>query len=41
MLRKACERTVYGLWDLIGRLVDLFQPTKCAKYFSSCGYNPD
>ena len=41
MLRKASERTVCGLWDLIGRLVDLFQPRECANYFSSCGYDPD
>lgn len=27
MLRKAGERTVRGLWDLIGRLVDIFQQT--------------
>ena len=41
MLRKAGERTVSGLWDLIGRLVDLFKPTECANYFSSCGYEPE
>jgi transposase len=41
LLRKAAERTVPGLWDLIGTLVDLFHPTKCANYFSSCGYEPD
>ncbi|MCC4234123.1 IS630 family transposase [Sphingobium soli] len=41
MLRKAGERTVAGLWSLIGRLVDLFQPQECANYFSSCGYDPD
>ena len=41
MLRKAGERTVSGLWSLIGRLVDLFQPQECANYFSSCGYDPD
>ena len=41
MLRKAAERTVSGLWDLIGKLVDIFQPTECANYFSSRGYNPD
>ena len=40
MLRKAGERTVRGLWDLIGRLVDIFQPAECANYFSSCGYDP-
>ena len=41
MLRKAGERTVSGLWSLIGNLVDLFQPQECANYFSSCGYDPD
>ena len=41
LLRKAGERTVSGLWSLLGRLVDLFQPQECANYFSSCGYDPD
>ena len=41
MLRKAGERTVDGLWDLIGKLVDIFQPMECANYFSSCGNDPD
>jgi transposase len=41
LLRKAAERTVSGLWDLIGTLVDLFTPPECANYFSSCGYDPD
>lgn len=41
MLRKAAERTVQGLWELIGKLLDFFQPTECANYFSSCGYDPD
>ena len=41
MLRKAGERTVSGLWSLIGKLVDIFQPAECANYFSSCGYEPD
>ena len=41
MLRKAGERTVSGLWSLIGKLVDLFQPQECTNYFSSCGYDPD
>ena len=41
MLRKIGERTVSGLWDLIGKLVDLFQPGECANYFSSCGYEPE
>jgi len=41
MLRKAEERTVKGLWDLIGKLVDIFQPSECTNYFSSCGYDPE
>jgi hypothetical protein len=41
MLRKIGERTVGGLWDLIGRLVDIFHPAECANYFRSCGYDPE
>ena len=41
MLRKIGERSVNGLWELIGRLVDIFQSRECANYFSSCGYDPD
>ena len=41
MLRKIGESTVSGLWELIGRLVDIFQPRECANYFISCGYDPD
>lgn len=37
MLRRAEERTVMGLWNLIGRIVDLLQPDECANYFKSCG----
>lgn len=39
MLRKIGERTVSALWNLIGRLVDIFKPRECANYFSSCGYD--
>jgi len=41
MIRKAGERTVSGLWGLIGRLVDIFKPADCTNYFSSCGYEPE
>ena len=41
LLRKAAERTVEGLWSAIGRIVDLFSPDECAKYFSACRYDPD
>ena len=41
MLRKIGESTVSGLWELIGRLVDIVQPRECANYFISCEYDPD
>ena len=41
LLRKAAERTVAGLWDAIGRLLDLFTPSECANYFAAAGYEPD
>ncbi|KQN10212.1 transposase [Sphingobium sp. Leaf26] len=41
MLRKAEERTVSGLWGLISKLVDIFQPTECANSFRACGYDPE
>jgi hypothetical protein len=39
--RKAAERTVDGLWNAIGRLVDIFTPEECANYFAAAGYDPD
>jgi len=39
-LRKAAERTVGGLWDAIGRLLDAFTPDECANYFAAAGYDP-
>jgi glucose-1-phosphate thymidylyltransferase len=41
MLRKLGERTVSGLWNRIGSLVDIFRPAECVNYFSACGYDPD
>ncbi len=40
MLRKIGERSVSGLWNHIGSLVDIFQPAECANYFIACGYDP-
>ena len=40
MLRKIGERTVRGLWDLIGRPVDIFRPDECTN-FKSWGYEPE
>jgi len=41
MLRKAAERTVEGLWTVIGRIIDSFTPDECANYFAAAGYDPD
>jgi transposase len=38
-LRKAAERTVDGLWNAIGRLIDLFTPSECRNYFTAAGYD--
>ena len=41
MLRKAAERTVNGLWNAIGRIIDDFTPAECSNYFIASGYEPD
>ena len=33
-LRKAAERTIHGLWNAIGRILDLYAPQECANYFA-------
>jgi transposase len=38
LLRKAQERTVHGLWDRIGTLLDRFEPAECRNYFRHSGY---
>lgn len=38
LLRKAQERTVEGLWSLLGRVLDAFGPEECRNYFRHCGY---
>lgn len=40
LLRKASERTVTGLWDRIGKLLDLIEPQEARNFFTSCGYDP-
>jgi transposase len=40
LLRKAAERTVDGLWQTIGRLLDAFTPQECANYFAAAGHEP-
>jgi len=40
LLRKAAERSVTGLWDAIGRLIDFFTPQECQNFFHAAGYEP-
>jgi hypothetical protein len=40
-LRKAAERTIHGLWDAIGCIVDLYSPQECSNYFAAAGYDAD
>lgn len=40
-LRKAAERTIYGLWNAIGRILELYSSPECANYFAACGYDAD
>jgi transposase len=40
LLRKACERTVEGLWTRIADLLTAFTPAECASYFRNAGYAP-
>ncbi|MEA2771899.1 MAG: hypothetical protein QOD93_4861 [Acetobacteraceae bacterium] len=32
------ERTIDDLWDRIGKLLDEFSATECAKYLANSGY---
>jgi transposase len=41
MFRKAAARTVEGLWNAIGRIVDTFTPAECANYFAAARYDAD
>jgi transposase len=38
LLRRAGERTVEGLWRLLGQLLDAFTPQECRNYLGHCGY---
>ncbi len=40
LLRKAAERTVDGLWRVIGERLDRFTQRDCANYFEAAGYEP-
>ena len=38
LLRGAAERTVSGLWNRIGELLDHFSREECLNYYRHCGY---
>jgi transposase len=38
-LRQAEQRTVEGLWGLLGRVLDEFAPAECQNYLRNCGYS--
>jgi transposase len=38
-LRRAAERTIHGLWNAIGHILDLYSPQECANYFAHAGYD--
>lgn len=38
LIRRAAPRTVEGLWNLLGHLVDAFPPDECRRYLRHCGY---
>jgi transposase len=39
--RTVEERTVEGLWQAIGELIDGFTPDECQRFFDSSGYDVD
>jgi len=38
LVRSAKERTIEGLWHLLGSLLDRFSAPECRNYFRHCGY---
>ena len=41
LLRKAAERTIAGLWEAVGRILDTYAPAECTNYFAAAGYDAD
>lgn len=39
LLRKHAERTVEGLWNRVGALIDAFSSNECRNYLRHCGYS--
>ena len=40
LLRKAAERTVDGLWNKIGEILQAVTPRECQNFFAAAGYEP-
>ena len=38
LLRDGAQRTTDTLWELCGRVLDLFSETECGNYLRHCGY---
>ena len=38
LLRKAAKRTIDGLWQAIGDILDQSTPKECRNYFKKAGY---
>ncbi|WP_076611132.1 IS630-like element ISAzs37 family transposase [Azospirillum sp. B510] len=38
LLRKAAERSRDGLWNAIGRIIDIYKPNECRNLFKNAGY---
>ena len=38
LARSAGERTIEGLWNFLGSVLDHFPSTECTNYFRHCGY---
>lgn len=38
LTRSAAERSIDGLWNLLGHLIDRFPADECCRYFDHCGY---
>ena len=41
LMRAKAERTIAGLWDTVGAILERFTPDECANYFKAAGYDPD
>lgn len=39
LVKSAGKRTIAGLWDVVGQLIDQFSSEECSNYFRHCGYD--